>query len=76
MLSITWLFFSDAELFWDVSSQGEKMAEVRNVETAEQTTQTLEITAAFISLWKPQNCISQRSNFTKEIGEDESLLIL
>lgn len=48
-LSITQFFFIDAKHFWGVSSQGERVTEVRSVQTAEQTTHALEITAGFVS---------------------------
>lgn len=48
-LSIIQLFFIDAKRFWGVSSQGERVTEVRSVQTAEQTTHALEITAGFVS---------------------------
>lgn len=48
-LSIIKLFSIDAKHFWGVSSLGERVTEVRNVQTAEQTTHALEITAGFLS---------------------------
>lgn len=48
-LSIIQLFFIDAKRFWGMSSQGERATEVRSVQTAEQTTHALEITAGFVS---------------------------
>lgn len=47
--SIKQFFFIDAKRFWGVSSQGERVTEVRSVQTAEQTTHAREITAGFVS---------------------------
>lgn len=55
-LSITQLFFIAAKLFWGMSSQRERVAEVRSAQTAEQTAHALEITARFVSSHKPHNC--------------------